>query len=606
IVVFWRPGQDDFATVKATILVLAAVVVAALTVLRWLARGHVSMVRSRFLGLALVVLGVMALVTVLSVDPLTSFSGRYRRWTGLVPYAAYIVLGLAAVRHATAAEVDRFRRALLSATGLVVAYALLQLTGNDPFEWRFDFDPFSTLGNSNFASAYVGMTLPLALQELFRNSTVGRRAMWAVFLVAGLVALVGMAAAQGFLVLAVGAALVIGNEAWDRLPGVRRWVAENPRRTLAGVAAVAVLLLVVVLVVIVPRLPALVGVGYDARVYFYDAAFRIIRDNPVLGTGLDTYGNVFTQYQPVGHARQFTHEIPDEVHSVPLGMFVSGGLVLGLAYLAVVAYVGWRIVVGYRQADRGRRWRLTTVASLWLGYQVQSIVSIDEPPLAALHWVTAGLAIGFVDSPDTQTWKLPWVKRGRGKKAARRRSPVTAALTVVVLIAALAGAWVVTRPFRADLAAGYAVAVAAGAADEPRAYPVAYEAFEEAQRLAPWEAAYWFFESEARYAAGDLEGAFRAQARAAELRPGQPLYALNTAQVAAQLENHEAAAEWFLTAVENDPHNPETLLTVARYFVQQGEEERARSLAERVLELDPGAADAQQLLASLDGPSDGG
>jgi O-antigen ligase len=67
---------------------------------------------------------------------------------------------------------------------------------------------------------------------------------------------------------------------------------------------------------------------------FWSAGVGIFRDNPVLGTGLDTYAHHFLAYRPASHARVNLIATTDAPHSVPLGMFTNGGVILGLAWLA--------------------------------------------------------------------------------------------------------------------------------------------------------------------------------------------------------------------------------------------------------------------------------
>lgn len=583
--VFWRPLFDNFALAKATVAWLAAVLLVGLTVVPWLLDGEIRIPRSPFVTVCGVFVGALSLSVATSSSPATSFVGVHGRWTGLVSYVSYVVFGLAALRHASGSFVERLLRGLLYSGVAVSLYALVQAAGMDPFVWSADDVPdvFSTLGNVNFASAFVALTFPPALWYLGRRrSSAQDRWVGAAALATGWPALVVIGSLQGYVVGAVGVALMalgVGDERFGVVQALLR------RRPVQVTAVLAGLVAVVAAVSAWDSSVGRLGTGFEERLFFYDAAAAIVADHPIVGTGLDTFGRFFTRYQPVAHAVRFPEAVPDAPHSVPLGMFVHGGLVLGLVYVAVVAYVGWRLIGALRRHRGEDRLLLLTVGTVWLGYQVQSLVSMDVPPLALVHWVTAGAIIGLAESPTDWTYRLPWGPRmtKRGKTVRRNTAPPPAARlgAGVVVVALLAVAWLATRPARADRAAAQGRGFGALAVQEQRAVGPAEEAFERAHELAPHNGTYWFEHARTRYARGDVEGALQAQAEAARLAPGQPLYAVNAAIYALELGDRQAARAWWEEAISRDPRNPDRLTAAARFFQAEGDREEAAELQRR-------------------------
>lgn len=600
VLVFWRPLFDNFALAKVTLVWVAAIAVTGLTVARWVVGGEVRIARSRFFIVVAAFLAALAVTTATSPSPATSFLGAYRRWTGLLSYAAYAALGLAVLRHSGRSYVARLLRSLVYVGLAVSLYALVQAAGLDPFSWSADDVPdvFSTLGNINFASSMVALTLPPALWHATRrDATTLGRGVGALALAVGAAALVAIGSLQGYVVAVAGLLMLVLGLAFER--SVRANAALRQRR----VQVLTLLLFLAAIVFPVIKWDTIVGqlgYGFRERLFFYDAAVAIFGDNPVLGTGLDTFGRFFTRYQPVAHALEYPEAVPDAPHSVPLGMFADGGLLLGFAYLIVVGYIGWRLLTGLRAYAGQERLLLVALGSVWLGYQLQSLISIDEPPLALLHWMTAGAIVGFVESPAEWTYRLSWgpVTTKKGKKVRRTTSlpPIARVGVGVIALGAITAAWLVTRPARADLAAAEGRGFGALAVDEPRAVRPAEAAFSRAHDLAPHNGVYWFEHARTRYARGDVEGALAAQEEAAALEPGQPLYAVNAAFYAQELGEQERASEWWNEAVLRDPRNPTRVTAAARFFETAGDLDKAAELRQR----------AEALMSAVSADSDDG
>lgn len=579
----WRPLFDNFSLAKVSLVWLSAVGAVGITGVRWLLDGEIRLRRSPFVVVVACLAAGLLVSVVTSSAPSTSVVGVYTRWTGLASYTAYLVLALVASRHANHSFAERLVRALMYVGLAVSVYALVQASGRDPFEWRTDgLSPvFSTFGNINFASAFLALTLAPALWSAARPSASrGHRWLGSSALVLGFVALLAIGSRQGFIV-AIAALVPLGlGLAIERSPRLAeafrlRWVLALSLAS--GAAGLAVLL------ANWGVLSGRLGIGFRERLFFYDAAVAMFADHPVTGTGLSTFSRHFTQYQPVAHALEYQESVPDAPHSVPLAMFAEGGLVLGLAYLAAVFLVGWRLVQGLRNREVGDgRLLLLTLGGVWFGYQLQSAISIDEPPLAVVHWVSAGAIVGLVESPVEWTRRLPWgpVTTRKGRKRPRASSPplfAKAAAGLVAVCAALA-CWVGLRPARADLAAARGRGYGALAIDDTRATGPAEDAFARAHELAPHNATYWFEHARLRHARGDVEGALQAQERSAYLDPGQPLYAANAAFYALQAGDQQAAREWWNEAVARDPNNPNRMTAAAAFFESLGDVEKANDL----------------------------
>jgi hypothetical protein len=89
-----------------------------------------------------------------------------------------------------------------------------------------------------------------------------------------------------------------------------------------------------------------------------------------------------------------TDSLCDTSHSVVLDIATFGGLPLLLIYLALVILVIVSIikVVG---RDKSYNTPFAAVCGVWVGYQIQSVISINQIGIGIWGWALSGLIIGY-------------------------------------------------------------------------------------------------------------------------------------------------------------------------------------------------------------------
>lgn len=544
-------------------------------------------------GRTLVPVGVyvvaLIIATATSSNRDLSVLGVFERWTGLVPYLTYIVLLLVVVVLGRRAILP-IGIALLAALGAIVAYGMLQVVGVDPIDWQdvagtsVDGRPtvFSLFGNVNFVAGWTGAVIPLVLWGALRPGDRRVRLALVALLLGAAVLLWQAGSAQGPIAAAAGSALFLG--CWALGLDRERRAGALVRRWLPKLIAAAVAVAVVAVGLFVTLRP---DGGIRQRIHFWDAALAIFVDHPIVGSGLDTYGDFFSAYRSAEGATLYGFERNDAPHSVPLGMLSNGGLLLGLAYLAFVVTIAVVLIRGLRRFHGDDRVLLAAFGGVWLGYQVQALVSFDVPPVALLHYLSAASIIVLASpAPVTRVIELAGY-RDRARRSRKRRTagPSSSDLAWLGLVAVVVVAFVVvaTRPLRAELAVGSAAPLL-----EDGRGPEALERFERGIELAPYEPRYRELLARLLLVAREEEAALAAFAEAARLDPGSVDGALAAAEVAAALGRDDEARAWYDAAAARDPYNPGVLNPAARYALSTGDPERARELADRSVELRPG------------------
>jgi tetratricopeptide (TPR) repeat protein len=563
---FWTRTPDAAGLLKATVLWLAAIVAGGIGLLRLVRTGRAS-VRTGPVPLALAALALALVLSWFVSDWRTlSFIGEYTRYSGLASYLAGIVLALTAARVLGPREAGTIARIVVGTLAVVLLYGVLQLLDVEPIDWKAQGfgQVFSTLGNSNFFAGFIGVATPFAawlgVSEGVR-SWPGRIA-WLLVVVA-IVCAAGSQSFQGPAAVAAGLLVFALVVVADRREVARSTWAAWPAGRRRGAVVAAVIALAALVAVAVVTVPNGVSTGLVERRSFWRAALEMFGDAPILGQGLDTYGQLFLQFRPRAHGAEYAFNHAEAAHSVPLHLLAGGGVVLLAAWLALVVATGFVLVRGLRTQAGERRLLLGAVGAAWVAYLVQAAVSLDVPTLLLLHFLVTGMIVALAE-PGSRARTFS----GAPKAAAQ-------AVGVAGLVALVIGLWFSFRPLRADLAAGAAVR-ASNAGDNVAAMADA----ERATDLAPWQGRHWVIRAQVLERAQEVFASADAAVEATEREPGSAQYALLAGRLLERYRSREQAAPFFEEAAERDPNNAIVLAELAT-FVVEDDPERALELAER-------------------------
>jgi O-antigen ligase len=270
---------------------------------------------------------------------------------------------------------------------LVAGYALVQRAGLDPV-WE-GFLPggrvFSSIGQSNALAAYLVLVLPLAA-ALALAGTPGRLAA-AAALAAMLAALVLTLSRGGLLgLLTAGAVLAVA---------FRRELRMH-RRAVAAVAA-TVLVAALAVAALVPPVRGRIELGGESFAFHRDAwrvAAHVAADHPLLGTGQETFPDVFPRYShevlPPHRAAVLDAFRVESPHNVYLGIAAGAGLPALAAYLALIAASVAALLRAIGAATGECRVLLICVLAAVGGHLVTDTFMTPEVTGTWLCWVLLG------------------------------------------------------------------------------------------------------------------------------------------------------------------------------------------------------------------------
>ena len=300
------------------------------------------------------------------------------------------------------------------ALGLLVALiAIVQEASRSPLVYgvwwprKIESLPAAPMINANHLAGWLVMALSLALGYLCGGLTMGRfaasgwrrRVLWlgsrdgSDTLVAGLGVLVmALAVIITLSVSGIVCLVAIGFVFW--------WWATRPSggaqgRLLGPAALVALLLLVVGWVgfdVVGEELAMASWSDVGGRLPIWQDTGRMVRDFPITGTGLNTYGIAMLAYQTGQPDERVV-----EAHSDYLQLAAEGGMLLGLPIVIAVAVFVRRVRARFREAadDFRIHWlRVGAVAGV-VALAVQSLVdfSLQMPGNAVLFALLMSIAV---------------------------------------------------------------------------------------------------------------------------------------------------------------------------------------------------------------------
>ncbi|CAN2231333.1 hypothetical protein MCEIIB161_00044 [Candidatus Planktophila dulcis] len=379
-----------------------------------------------------------------SESPATQFLyGSYGRNNGWLTYF-FLVLILASTSSLRSSQsIKKIINGLLFAGAVNVVYSLWVLTFGDFIGWNNVYgEILGTLGNPNFIGAFLGIFITAYFGMLF----VPQAPRW--FRLASLAVLPITAyeifiskAIQGRVVGAAGIAIIA-------FFYIRAKFKPISLVAYSGFSAVAGILALLGTFQIGPLTEFIYKGSVSLRGQYWLAAWNTGEANPLNGVGMDAFGNWYRRSRDA-HALEVpgVNTVVDAAHNVPLDMFAFGGWPLFLTYLLIMGIGAWALI---RTALRSKAFDsiLAVLSATWFGYQLQSIISINQIGLAIWGWVLTGAAISY--ERITRTAENTNIPNGRKTRSAKNTSSEQAQATIFAAIFGLIGLLIAIPPFSAD------------------------------------------------------------------------------------------------------------------------------------------------------------
>jgi O-antigen ligase len=388
---FHRSAADPFNAPKLWLLIMATA---------WLC-GYLFIFRSKFFSvedmnlkvlryLLLIFLAALIWAFLSSDVKLTAFFGENMRKVGFVTYFCFGIFMYFSAKYVVISNYLNFYCYAFIVGVIFLLYGILQATGNDFVSWVNPYNAIiGTLGNPNYAAAFLAMFATIFFSFVFIQE-VNRFVRIASLTLTGLtVYCIQLSdARQGILAAAVGI-------------GFFTCAFVYFKSRVAGLTFFAISFIVSGLVILGmlqkgPLQQLIYKDSVSIRGYYWRAGIDMFLGNPLTGVGLDRYGAYFKEYQELNYGLKIGFDITStNAHNIPIQIFATGGLFLGLSYLSLISYIFYKGFTSIKNFTGNERVFSLGIFSAWLTYQAQSVVSIENIGLGVWGWLLGGMIVGL-------------------------------------------------------------------------------------------------------------------------------------------------------------------------------------------------------------------
>jgi hypothetical protein len=134
-------------------------------------------------------------------------------------------------------------------------------------------------------------------------------------------------------------------------------------------------------------------------------------------------------------------------HNVPLDFLAYGGFPLFIAYMLIVVISAVALV---KTARRLKSYDpiFVALASIWICYQIQSIISINQLGLAIWGWLLSGLMISY--ERITRPQELSKEDKGLQVKSSKKNSEPVVAAGLIASLGMVVGLLIALPPYTSD------------------------------------------------------------------------------------------------------------------------------------------------------------
>lgn len=317
--------------------------------------------------------------------------GVFGRNTGLITY-----LGLAGILIGAALLVDRqnyekLTKGLLFAGITNVLICGLELAGYNIFGFNNIYgNILGTFGNPNFISSFLGIFIA-ALLAYVVSPQVSKwiRLISPLVICLAFYEILDSKSIQGIVVTSLGFAIVGFLLVKSHLKKLVYQVTYLFLAVIAGGFGIAGALQVG------PLTQYIYKTSVSLRGEYWRAGIKMGMDHPLTGVGFDTYGDWYRRARSASAmVLPGPNTVTNSAHNVNIDIFSYGGFPLLIAYLALLIIAGVAVIKVISRTSGYDKY-FYPLATAWICYQAQAMISINQIGLAVWGWALTGAVIGY-------------------------------------------------------------------------------------------------------------------------------------------------------------------------------------------------------------------
>ena len=310
--------------------------------------------------------------------------GRDGRLLGAITFFSLIIILLVSIRYFNKEKVNLILQGIFISNLPISIYAVLQSYGIDFFNWESRTNMvISTLGNPNFVSAFAAFAVLPSIVYVRRYKY--KYYFQTLIFIGTIFTIYRTQSIQGYL------AIFFAGSIYLFLYQIFRY----KKLLVFYIPFVLIGTFVSVFGMLGhgPLAKFLYKISVQSRGDFWRAAWNKAENNPVLGVGLDSFGENFLKYRDAVAANHTFAEFTDSAHNYLLDYAAFGGIflaVLNISLLGLTVYFFIRVQLYIKKVDDN----LISIFCAWCALQATLLIS--PMSLVSLFWsnILSGAIIG--------------------------------------------------------------------------------------------------------------------------------------------------------------------------------------------------------------------
>ena len=324
------------------------------------------------------------------------FLGDTRRNIGFLNYFFLTLVAIYSTLKASIANIRQIYWTVLILCFFFSVYGLFQHFHKDIFKWNNQNNPIIlTTGNPDFASSLLGLFFVICFTAIFIDFSKFTKLFLILLMPLTLLLIYWSQARQGLIAAAIGVGFIVTILVWQRRKKVAVYLFLS--QLLLGIFSILGMLQVG------PFIKYFYKASVNDRGYNWKAALAMFKHHPFFGVGVDRYGAYFLQYRDAKYALIYGYtQTVTNAHNVFLEIFATAGIFVGLLYILLTIFIGYRAFVAVKNNSGNRQICISGIVAGWIVFVAQSLISVDSLEISIWGWVLGGAIIGLsIDKPGS-------------------------------------------------------------------------------------------------------------------------------------------------------------------------------------------------------------
>jgi len=325
--------------------------------------------------------------------------GVYQRNLGILTYAFFVLLLLGIAFNFSFKNYKFALISFASLGSLQAIYGLIQQLGADPIPWNNPYNPLiGTFGNPNFASSFLGCSA-VACLALITTSKIPVKLFLLAQIILSMTLVINSNSSQGFMAFVIGMSML----------GLGFVYLNYGKVFLPSLIAVGLGGFLGLLGLLEKGpLQFLYQGSIAARGDYWRAAISMWKSSPVMGIGLERYGDFFGVHRDMAQVLgRGSLTQTDNAHNTFLHLLATTGLLGFIFYVLLHLVVAISALMYLRRAKSIEFMTMLSTFSIWVSFVSINLISPDNLGVTVWQWIFAGLVLGQLFVKDIEPNKEP-------------------------------------------------------------------------------------------------------------------------------------------------------------------------------------------------------